>query len=121
MMCSSPCWCKCPLNSPMQSNHFGEPLCAKKTCSGQRSAPGNHAHMESRTSCTMVRVLVTSLGHHHLHELLVVDLPVTIHVSLTNHLVHFLVGELLAQVRHDVPQLCGADEAVPITIENLEG
>lgn len=41
----------------------------------------------------------------HLDELLVVDLAVTVHVSLADHLVHLLVRELLAQVGHHMPQL----------------
>ena len=36
------------------------------------------------------------LRHHHLHELLVVDLPVAVHVRLADHLVDLLVRQLLA-------------------------
>eukprot|EP00958_Prasinococcus_capsulatus_P022876 scaffold3289_cov362-Prasinococcus_capsulatus_cf.AAC.2 len=43
--------------------------------------------------------------HHHLHKLLVVNLPVAIHISFADHLVHLLVRKLLAQVRHDVAEL----------------
>lgn len=46
------------------------------------------------------------LGHHHVHELVVVDLAITIHVSFADHLIHLLVSQLLAQVGHDVTQLC---------------
>jgi hypothetical protein len=38
------------------------------------------------------------LGHHHLDELLVVDLAVTVDVGLADHLIDLLVGELLAEV-----------------------
>merc|ERR1711918_274157 len=38
------------------------------------------------------------LRHHHLDELLVVDLPVAIDVRLADHLVDLLVRELLAEV-----------------------
>ena len=51
--------------------------------------------------------------------LLVVDLPVAIDVRLADHLVDLLVRELLAEVRHHVAQLGGADEAVAITVEHL--
>merc|ERR1711907_614795 len=61
------------------------------------------------------------LRHHHLDELLVVDLPVAIDVRLADHLVDLLVRQLLAEVRHHVAQLGGADEAVAITVEHLEG
>merc|ERR1711943_154737 len=61
-----------------------------------------------------------SLSHHHLDELLVIDLPVTIDVSLPNHLVDLLVGQLLAQIGHNVTQFRRTDESVPVTIEHLE-
>ena len=51
--------------------------------------------------------------------LLVVDLPVAIDVRLADHLVDLLVRQLLAEVRHHVAQLGGADEAVAITVEHL--
>jgi hypothetical protein len=59
------------------------------------------------------------LGHHHLHELLVVDLAITIDIGLTDHLIDLLVGELLTQVGHDVTQLGGGDETISIAIEDL--
>eukprot|EP00442_Polarella_glacialis_P057006 CAMPEP_0115076334 /NCGR_PEP_ID=MMETSP0227-20121206/16373_1 /TAXON_ID=89957 /ORGANISM="Polarella glacialis, Strain CCMP 1383" /LENGTH=128 /DNA_ID=CAMNT_0002463471 /DNA_START=127 /DNA_END=510 /DNA_ORIENTATION=+ len=62
-----------------------------------------------------------SLGHHHLHKLFVINLTVTIDVSLTDHFIHLLVSQLLAQIRHDVTKLCCADEAVAVAIEDLEG
>merc|ERR1719476_689784 len=62
-----------------------------------------------------------SLGHHHLHELLVIDLPVTVDIGLTDHLVDLLIRKLLTQIRHDMPQLGSADEAVAIAVEDLEG
>eukprot|EP00413_Alexandrium_margalefii_P011874 CAMPEP_0204533936 /NCGR_PEP_ID=MMETSP0661-20131031/12586_1 /ASSEMBLY_ACC=CAM_ASM_000606 /TAXON_ID=109239 /ORGANISM="Alexandrium margalefi, Strain AMGDE01CS-322" /LENGTH=124 /DNA_ID=CAMNT_0051540357 /DNA_START=83 /DNA_END=454 /DNA_ORIENTATION=+ len=62
-----------------------------------------------------------SLRHHHLDELLVVDLPVAVDVRLADHLVDLLVRELLAQVRHDVAKLGRTDEAVAVAVEDLEG
>lgn len=44
----------------------------------------------------------------------VIDLAVSVDVSLSDHLIHFLIGQLLTQVRHDVAQLCGADVAIAI-------
>ena len=61
------------------------------------------------------------LGHHHLDELLVIDLTVAINIGLADHFIDLLIGELLAQVGHDVTQLGGGDETVAIAIENLEG
>lgn len=44
----------------------------------------------------------------------IIDLAVPVDVGLSDHLIHFLIGQLLAQVRHDVTQLCSADVAVAI-------
>eukprot|EP00968_Pinguiococcus_pyrenoidosus_P015250 scaffold1398_cov259-Pinguiococcus_pyrenoidosus.AAC.7 len=57
--------------------------------------------------------------HHHLHELFVVDLAVAVDVCLADHLVDFLVCELLAEVGHDVAELRRGDEAVAILVEHL--
>lgn len=59
------------------------------------------------------------LGHHHLDELFVVDLTITIDISFADHLIDFLVRQLLTQVGHDVPQLGGGNESISITIEDL--
>ena len=61
------------------------------------------------------------LGHHHVDELVIVDLPVTVDVCLADHLVDLLVRQLLAEVRHDVAQLGRGDEAVTVLVEDLEG
>ena len=65
--------------------------------------------------------MTTLLGHHHLDELLVVDLAIAVDVSLADHLVDLLVGELLAEVGHDVTELGGGDEAIAVLVEHLEG
>ena len=52
------------------------------------------------------------LGHHHLDELLVVDLAIAINVGLANHLIDFLVSELLAEIGHDVTELRRGDETL---------
>merc|ERR1719203_1429887 len=61
-----------------------------------------------------------SLGHHHLDELFVVDLPIAVDISLADHLVDLLIGELFPEVGHDMAKLCCTDEAIAITIEDLE-
>ncbi|KAF5215955.1 hypothetical protein ECC02_011319 [Trypanosoma cruzi] len=61
-----------------------------------------------------------SLAHHHLDELLVVDLTIAVHVGLADHFVHLLVRQLLAEVRHDVAQLGGGDEAVAVLVKHAE-
>lgn len=44
----------------------------------------------------------------------IIDLAVSINVRLSDHLIYFLVRQLLPQVRHDVTQLGSTDVAVPI-------
>merc|ERR550537_1977948 len=97
-------------------------------------APARDAHrvagpwrlLATAVPCVLLRptasgVLVARLlGHHHLHELLVVDLAVAVDISLTDHLVNLLVRELLAEVRHHVAELSGGDEAVAVLVEHLE-
>jgi hypothetical protein len=63
---------------------------------------------------------VCLFGHHHLDELLVVDLAIAIDISLADHLVHLLVGELLSEVGHDVSQLSSRDESIAVLVEHFE-
>merc|ERR1719333_1866683 len=65
-------------------------------------------------------IAVSSLGHHHLDKLLVVDLSITINICLSDHLIYFFVGELLAEICHDVAQLGSTNESVAIAVEDLE-
>ena len=44
----------------------------------------------------------------------IVDLSVPIDVSFPDHLIHLLVGQLLAEVGHHMTQLRGADVAVAV-------
>merc|ERR1719181_1347302 len=75
----------------------------------------------SARESTRMRKDVRLLGHHDLDELLVVDLAVTVNVRLADHLVDLLVGELLAEVGHDVAKLSRRDEAVAVLVEDAEG
>merc|ERR1719291_1482442 len=61
-----------------------------------------------------------SLGHHHLDELLVIDLAIPIDVCLTDHLVDFLICELLTEIGHHMAELGRADEAIAVAIKDLE-
>merc|ERR1719272_1249623 len=72
--------------------------------------PPKHWHMLSHSLC-----------HHHLHKFIIVDLPITIHVSLTNHLIHFCIRELLAQVHHGGTELACTDEAILVAVKHFEG
>jgi hypothetical protein len=49
-----------------------------------------------------------------------VDTPVAILVSLTDHLIHLIVCELLADRSHDMTELSSRDEAIVITVEDLK-
>merc|ERR1719215_2275538 len=59
--------------------------------------------------------------HHHFDKFFIVDLSVAINVGFPDHFINLLIGELLTQVCHDMAQLCCADEAITITVKNLEG
>ena len=48
----------------------------------------------------------------------IVDLSVAVDVGLLNHLVDFLVRQLLAEVRHHVTQFRRGNEAVAVLIEH---
>ena len=74
----------------------------------------NSSRVRSQDDRARVRVcpcrpFARLLGHHHLDELVIVHLAVAVHVGLADHLVHLLVGELLAEVGHHVTQLRGGD------------
>lgn len=51
---------------------------------------------------------------------LVIDLTVAVDVGLADHLVDLLVGELLAEVGHDVAQLSRRYEPVAVLVEDTE-
>lgn len=51
---------------------------------------------------------------------LVIDLSVAVDVGFADHLVDLLVGELLAEVGHDVAQLGGRYEPVAVLVEHAE-
>ena len=51
---------------------------------------------------------------------LVIDLSVAVDVGLADHLVDLLVGELLAEVGHDVAQLGRGYEPVAVLVEDAE-
>ena len=50
----------------------------------------------------------------------VVDLSVSVLVRLADHLVDVRLGQLVADVTHHVAQFGGADEAVPVGVEDAE-
>lgn len=60
------------------------------------------------------------LWGHHGDKFFVVDLAVAVDVSFADHLVDFLVGQLLAQVRHHVSKLGGGDVAVSVLVKYSE-
>lgn len=51
---------------------------------------------------------------------LTVNASVTVLVSLTDHLINLVVSQLLSDGGHDVTELSGRDEAVVVTIEDLD-
>ena len=65
-------------------------------CYTLRRPPQRGTRSKPAPQCRVLRVASGLLRHHHLHELLVVDLPVAVHVRLADHLVDLLVRQLLA-------------------------
>ena len=62
----------------------------------------------------------SSVGHQHLDELLVVQLPVAVLVRLGHELLYLLLGEHRAQHRSHLLQLLHVDVAVTVAVEYLE-
>ncbi|KAL8172218.1 hypothetical protein V2J09_024022 [Rumex salicifolius] len=60
----------------------------------------------------MRKLLPASLGHHDLDKLIIIDLAITIHISLPDHLINFLICELLAQVGHHMTEFSSRDESI---------
>merc|ERR1719478_1408185 len=87
----------------------------------RRTACISRYSREATKSVSVALQAFRLLGHHDLDELLVVDLAVTVNVGLADHLVDLLVGELLAEVGHDVAELSRRDEAVAVLVEDAEG
>ena len=46
-----------------------------------------------------------SLGQHHPHKLLVIHLAIAIHVSFSDHLLHFFVRQFLPEICHHMSKL----------------
>ena len=51
---------------------------------------------------------------------LTINAAITVLVSLPDHLIDLVVGQLLANGGHDVAQLSGGNEAVVVTVKDLE-
>lgn len=71
-------------------------------------------------SAGAARVRVDTL-EDHVRELIVVDASVAVRVGIGNHLLHLVVGELLAKVHHAMLELCFAYEAVTVAVEHPVG
>jgi len=56
----------------------------------------------------------------HIQKLLTINASIAVLVSLPDHLVDLVVGQLLADGGHDVTQFGGRDETVVIAVEDLE-
>ena len=59
-------------------------------------------------------VVNLSVSVNVLNLTFVVNLSVSVNVGFSDHLVDFLVGQLLAQVGHHVTQFGGGNETVPV-------
>ena len=61
-----------------------------------------------------------SLSHHHSNELLIVDVSVTVDISLSDHFIDLLVSQFLAEISHNMPQLSRRNVSVAIFIEDTK-
>ncbi len=68
---------------------------------------------------TPIRHNQSLFGRHHGVELLVVDLPVSVHVGLLDHGVDLVARQLLAQVHHHHGQLGAVYEPVAVLVHIL--
>jgi len=62
-----------------------------------------------------------SSSHHHSYEFFIVDVTVSVNISLSDHLINLLVSQLFSEVGHHVSQLSSWNQAVSVTIEYFEG
>jgi len=68
--------------------------------------PALACSLPARSLASMGR-MAHHLFEHHSNELLIIDLAITVDVSLAHHLVDLFRGQLLSQVVHDLSQLLG--------------
>jgi len=76
-------------------------------------------HAGTIINCSQKKGAHLLLGHH-LDKLVVVDLAITVGVSFTDHLIDFFVGELFAEVGHDVTKFGGGDETIAVLVKDSE-
>ena len=50
----------------------------------------------------------------------VVDLSISVLISLPDHIIHFFIRQFLPEVGHDVSQLGSVDETIAIMIKQFE-
>jgi len=63
------------------------------------------SHLLETTTASHDVSFLLSFSDHELYELLVVDGTIAINISLSDHLIDFLVSEFLTQICHYVAQL----------------
>merc|ERR1719506_2777596 len=80
---------------------------------------GNAKLMQNYSSMSSARVC-QALGLYKLKKVIEAQLSIAIGVSLLDHLFDLFVGNLLAQIVHDVFQLAGADAATLVSVEDHE-
>lgn len=81
----------------------------------------NYKHRWKVYRASWFLITFKSSRHHHSHKLFVIDVSISIDVCFSDHFVDFLVGELLPQIGHHVPELGSWDEAIAIPVEYFEG
>ena len=65
--------------------------------------------------------LLRLLSRHHSYKLRVVNLTVTVNISLSDHLIYLIISKLHTEIGYDVSKFSSRDLTITISIENLEG
>merc|ERR1712002_1145681 len=86
------------------------------TASGNCVLQRSQWEYKSRMETSAARLILQK----HLHELVIVQFPVSIHIGFLHEVVDLLLGQGLAQHRGHLLQLLGADISVFVTVEYLE-
>merc|ERR1719336_3566857 len=73
------------------------------------------------TMTRMIKMMMTTMMMLMMAQFtFIVDLTVPVNIGFPDHLIHLLIGELLSQVGHHVPELSRGDETVAVLVEDAE-
>lgn len=58
--------------------------------------------------------------HHHSHELLVVNVAITVNIGFPDHLVNLFLGQFFAQVSHYVTKFGCRNQSITVSVKYFE-